>query len=169
MTLNPKQKQFCEEYVIDKDVTHAAIRAGYSAKSAHVTGSRLLKNAKVKEYISTLAKKVSDKLEITTERVLDEIASMAFYDVADLVEISDGNEITGLTCPQDIRKLPRNIRRAITGWKYDALGNFIIKLADRSKALDQLARHLSLYNDKIELGGLDALAERLERAHRATA
>jgi phage terminase small subunit len=169
MTLNPKQKQFCEEYVIDKDVTRAAIRAGYSAKSAHVTGSRLLRHAKVKEYISTLAKKVSDKLEITSERVLDEIASMAFYDVADLVEISDGNEITGLTCPQDIRKLPRNIRRAITGWKYDALGNFIIKLADRSKALDQLARHLSLYNDKIELGGLDALAERLERAHRATA
>jgi phage terminase small subunit len=169
MTLNPRQKLFCEEYVIDRNATRAAIAAGYAKKTARGTGSRMLTNANIKKYISELAKKVSDKLEITSERVLDEIASMAFYDIADLVEISDGNEITGLTSPQDIRKLPRNIRRAITGWKYDALGNFIIKLADRSKALDQLARHLSLYNDKIELGGLDALAERLERAHRATA
>lgn len=61
--------------------------------------------------------------------------------------------------------MPKKLRRAIVGWGYDRNQNFTVKLADKSKALDQLARHLSLYNDKLEVTGLNALAERLEPVH----
>lgn len=111
--------------------------------------------------------------EIRAERVLDEIAAITLYDPGKLMidgeagandpieALIEGRAINGLRCPADIRRLPETMRRAIVGWGYDRNQNFTVKLADKSKALDQLARHLSLYNDKLEVTGLHALAERL--------
>ncbi|RUX08049.1 MAG: terminase small subunit [Mesorhizobium sp.] len=179
--MTPKQEQFVREYLIDLNATQAAIRCGYSAKTANREGSRLLSNADIKEAIAKRNQKRVDKTEITAERVLKEISRMAFYDPLDLIEIvrdalrdeidsddielsDDGKVITGLRNPRDIKFLPEDVRRAIVGWGYDRNQNFTLKLADKSKALDQLARHLSLYNDKLELSGVDALADRLARA-----
>ena len=182
--LTPKQARFVEEYLTDLNATQAAIRAGYSAANADKIGSELLGKTRVKEAIDAAKVQRSEKTEITSERVLKEIAAMAFYDPADLVEIMrelkpgdepgegqcvievDGREyvMEGIASPRDIKKLPEAIRRAIVGWGYDRNQNFTIKLADKSKALDQLARHLSLYNDKLEVTGLGALADRMERA-----
>ena len=52
MALTDKQKRFCEEYLIDLNATQAAIRAGYSPKTAEQTASRLLRNVNVQEYIA---------------------------------------------------------------------------------------------------------------------
>lgn len=52
MALTDKQKRFCDEYLIDLNATQAAIRAGYSPKTAEQTASRLLRNVKVQEYIA---------------------------------------------------------------------------------------------------------------------
>lgn len=178
--LTAKQQRFVEEYLIDLNATQAAIRAGYSEKTANEQGARLLANVSVRDAIDGAKVKRSNKLEITAERVLTEMARMAYYDPLDLIEIArdalpdeiadgvnlseDGKIITGLRSARDIKYLPEDIRRAIVGWGYDRNQNFTIKLADKGKALDQLARHLSLYNDKLEVNGLDALADRLERA-----
>ena len=181
--LTPKQRLFVAEYLKDLNATQAAIRAGYSEKTAHSQGPRLLEDAGVKSAIAAAAEKRAEKLEITAERVLAEIANMAFYDVGDLMIdgdaseelteeqakewekwIVDGRIIHGLRNPADIKRLPEKLRRAIVGWGWDRNGNFTVKLADKSKALDQLARHLSLYNDKLEVTGVDALADRLARA-----
>jgi hypothetical protein len=101
---------------------------------------------------------------------------MAFYDPGKLMicgaanagdpieAVIDGRVIYGSRGPANIKRLPEKVRRAIVGWGWDRNQNFTIKLADKSKALDYLARHLSLYNDKLEVAGLDALAERLARA-----
>lgn len=178
--LTPKQEQFVAEYLIDLNATQAAIRAGYSAKTANEQGARLLANASVKEAVAKANQKRAEKTGITAERVLKEIERMAFYDPVDLIEIirdalpdeiadgvelsDDGKVITGLRSARDIKFLPEDVRRAIVGWGYDRNQNFTLKLADKSKALDQLARHLSLYNDRLELSGIDALADRLARA-----
>ncbi|MDX8492903.1 terminase small subunit [Mesorhizobium sp. VK22B] len=178
--MTPKQERFVREYLIDLNATQAAIRCGYSAKTANREGARLLSNAVIKAAIDAAKIKRTDKLEISGERVLKEISRMAFYDPLDLIEIvrdalpdeiaddvrlsDDGKVIQGLRSAQDIKYLPEDVRRAIVGWGYDRNQNFTLKLADKSKALDQLARHLSLYNDKLEVTGLDALADRLARA-----
>lgn len=182
MELTPKQAAFVREYLIDLNATQAAIRAGYSPKTAQEQSARLLSNAMVKAEVEKASAKRAEKLEISAERVLTEISRMAFYDPLDLIEIirealpdeiadgvelsDDGKVITGLRTARDIKFLPENVRRAIVGWGYDRNQNFTIKLADKSKALDQLARHLALYNDKVEVSVTDALAERLERAAR---
>lgn len=181
--LTPKQACFVREYLIDLNATQAAIRAGYSERGADTAGPRLLENPDVIAAIDAAKADRSEKTEITAERVLKEIATMALYDPGDLVGILrdlNGDEalegegivaidgkryaISGIASAVDILKLPESVRRAIVGWGYDRNQNFTIKLADKSKALDQLARHLALYNDKLELGGLDALADRLARA-----
>lgn len=182
--LTPKQARFVEEYLIDLNATQAAIRAGYSARGADTAGPRLLENPEIKAAIDAAKNERSEQTEITSERVLREIANMAFYDPAQLIgaarELSDASEaldgegivsidgkryaISGITSAVDILKLPEDVRRAIVGWGYDRNQNFTLKLADKSKALDQLARHLSLYKDTMELRGLEGLGDRLARA-----
>lgn len=177
--LTAKQQRFIENYLLDLNATQAAIRAGYSKRTANEQGTQLLNNPAIKTAIDAAKMKRSEKAEISAERVLLEIQRIAFYDPVDLiqvirdalpdeisddVEIIDGKIISGLRSARDIRFLPEDVRRAIVGWGYDRNQNFTIKLADKSKALDQLARHLSLYNDKLEVTGLDALADRLARA-----
>ena len=76
--LTDKQKRFCEEYLIDSNAKQAAIRTGYSKKTADVQGVRLLKNVNVKKYIESRKNKLADNLEITAERTLQEIADIAY-------------------------------------------------------------------------------------------
>lgn len=178
MALTPKQQRFVEAYLIDPNAAAAARAAGSSAKNSQQAGYEFLTNPDVRAAIDAANEKRAKANNITAERVLAEIANMAFYDPAEIMReigeedgddddryrYSDDGKIYGLRGPGDIRALPESVRRAITGWSWDKAGNFTVKLADKGKALDQLARHLSLYNDKLEVTGVDALADRLMRA-----
>ncbi|MDP0495695.1 MAG: terminase small subunit [Verrucomicrobiota bacterium JB024] len=73
MALSGKHERFAQEYVVDLNATQAAIRAGYSDKSAHVTGARLLKNAKVAARITELQAELSESTKVTAEYVLSSI------------------------------------------------------------------------------------------------
>ena len=68
------------EYLIDLNATRAAEMAGYSPKTAYSQGQRLLKNVEVQRAIQAAMDKRADKLEITADRVLQEIAKLAFLD-----------------------------------------------------------------------------------------
>lgn len=78
--LNEKQLKFCTEYVKDFNAKQAAIRAGYSAKTAEQTGSRLLSHVKVKAEIRSIQSKISDKVIVSREKVLAQYAKLAFFD-----------------------------------------------------------------------------------------
>jgi phage terminase small subunit len=174
--MTPKQQRFVQEYLIDLHATNAAIRAGYAKEWAGRNADRLTKNKEIATAIASATAKLSTKADISAERVLKEIAAMAFYDPADLMidgeagdddreaVVINGRVIYGLRGPADIKRLPEKVRRAIVGWSWDKNLMFTVKLADKSKALDQLARHLALYNDKLEVTGLDGWADRVARA-----
>ena len=70
--LNPKQAQFCQEYVIDHNGTQAAIRAGYSVKSARVKASQLLTKVNIKHCIAEIKAKLAIKMGITQESIARE-------------------------------------------------------------------------------------------------
>ena len=162
--LNERQVLFAKEYLKDLNATRAALAAGYSEKTAYSQAGQLLKKLEIKKYIEENMQKRADKLELSSDRVLQEISHMAFYDPASIASAKDADGDFVVSCAADIARLPEDVRRAIVGWGYNKDGKFTLKLADKSKALDQLARHLSLYNDKVEVKGLGELAERLERA-----
>ena len=74
--LTAKQERFVEEYLIDLNATQAAIRAGYSAKAAHVTGSRLLTNAKVAAAIAAAKQERSKDTKIDAAWVLKQAVKL---------------------------------------------------------------------------------------------
>ncbi|WP_435310654.1 terminase small subunit [Primorskyibacter sedentarius] len=90
--ITPKQEIFAREYLVDLNATQAAIRAGYSPKCAESRGSKLMAIPAVAEYVSKLMHKRTSKLDLTADRVLQEIARIAFTDVSklgDAVKASD--------------------------------------------------------------------------------
>src|SRR5579872_3987940 len=78
--LTSKQKRFCDEYLVDHNAKRAMIAAGYSAKSAEVTGSKTLRIPKVRAYLAAKERKIEKKLEISAERTMLELARIAFGD-----------------------------------------------------------------------------------------
>lgn len=150
-SLPPRQQMFVAEYLANgMNATQAAIKAGYSAKTAESQACRLLRNVKVAEEIGARAEKVLAKREITAERVLDEIAKMAFFDPRKLFR-ADGALVP-------IAELDEECAAAIAGVDvkelFGAEGAFRgllkkIKLADKGANLERLGRYLKLFTDKV--------------------
>lgn len=162
--LTPKQQRFVEEYLVDLNATQAAIRAGYSARTAEWIGPQLLGKTHVAEAVRAGRESLSKRTEITQERVLQEYARLAFMDPRKLFD--------GTGAPRPIHELDDDTAAAIVGLDVVQVGNAEVgvgdvlkyKLADKKGALDSVARHLGMFNDKLDLKVTDALAERLARA-----
>jgi len=76
--LTQKQKRFCEEYLVDFNATQAVIRAKYTKRSASSMGYENLKKPEIRTYISELVKARKLKTQVTADRVLEELAKIAF-------------------------------------------------------------------------------------------
>lgn len=152
--LAPKAKRFAEEYVVDLNATQAAIRAGYSAKSAYSQAHDLLRKPEVAEAISEAMRRRSEATGITASRVLQEIALIAFSDITDIVD-----NHTGELLIKRLSDLPRPVRRLIESVK-ETPGEFgiarAVKLHPKIPALKLLVDHLGLEAPKkLEHGGKD--------------
>jgi phage terminase small subunit len=85
--LTPKQQTFVDEYLVDLNATQAAIRAGYSKKTARSQGERMLTNVDVAAAIQKGFQKRSERTQITAEKVLLELAVIAFADLQQLADM----------------------------------------------------------------------------------
>jgi len=90
--MTPKQAAFVQQYLVDRNATQAAIRAGYSAKTASSAGERLLRNVEISAAIERETSDIAGRLGITAERVLQERSRLAFFDVRKLFR-DDGSPI----------------------------------------------------------------------------
>lgn len=159
---------FSQEYVIDLNATRAALAAGYSESNSAQIGSALLKNPKVSKLITTLLSQRASKSGVKAEKVVEELARMAFSNMADYMEIDEHGKPKGL----DLSRLTRDQAAAIleitedtTGGSGDGERRLVLrtkfKLADKGRALELLGRHLGMFQDNVKITGLEGLAERL--------
>ena len=88
--LSDKQRRFCEEYTVDFNATQAAIRAGYSPKTANEQASRLLANVSIQAFVRELQQKLSEKTEITKDKIVAEYAKLAFFDIRKILTVDGG-------------------------------------------------------------------------------
>lgn len=155
--LNAKQERFAHEYLVDLNASQAAIRAGYSKKTAGSQGHDLLKKPEVQELIQREQAKRLNKMELTGERVLAELARLAFVDIRKAFN-PDGT----LKKPHDIDD---DTAAALAG--IDTTATVIqgsgeddpplslvtkkVKTFDKKGALELALRHLGLLNDKIDV------------------
>src|SRR5262252_9365426 len=91
--LTPTQRAFAREYLVDRNATRAAIRAGFKPGSARELGQRLLTRVAVSDAISAGEAKLAGKIEITVERVLEELGAVAFATTARLFDRETGKMI----------------------------------------------------------------------------
>lgn len=165
--LSNKQKLFCDEYLIDLNVTQAAIRAGYSENYANKKAFLLLEKPEIKAYIDKKMKAREQRTEITQDKVLEEIAAIAFSNASDFFKVIDRKiMINGYEVFDDegnpktykdveitnTDKLSLDSRKVISGIKVGANG-IEVKLNDKLKALELVGRHLGMFKDKVEVSG----------------
>lgn len=166
--LTPKQARFIEEYLIDLNATQAAIRAGYSARTAGQIGDENLKKPEIASALEIAMAKRSERTAITADRVLAELAKIGFADlrravqwranVTGMVEEEDGSQrlaVTNEVQLVDSDKLDDDTAAAIAEISQTAQGGLKIKLHDKKSALDSIGRHLGMFKDKTELSGPD--------------
>lgn len=98
MALNAKQNRFVEEYPVDLNATQAAIRAGYSKKTAYSIGQRLLKDVEIQEAIQKAMKDGSERTGITQDKVVEELGKVAFAEAHDYTDadLKYGNKLKAL-------------------------------------------------------------------------
>lgn len=161
MKLTAKQIRFVDEYLVDFNATQAAIRAGYKAKTAHVIGAENLRKPKIAEEIARRQKDLQRRTEISQDRVVKELARIAFADVTDYAYVMQAIiERDGVKVPvesaviKETYDLTDDQRAAIASIKQGANG-VEIKLHDKIKALELLGRHIGMFNDKLSLSGTD--------------
>jgi phage terminase small subunit len=139
--LTPKQKRFVDEYLIDLNATQAAVRAGYSKKTAYSTGQRLLKKVEVQEMVQKRNLDRERRTEITQDRVLQELASIGFAKGTDYASIDS----TGRVALKSTDSLTTQQKAAVISIKETQSG-VEVKIADKVKALELLGKHLGLFD-----------------------
>jgi phage terminase small subunit len=149
--------------------TQAAIRAGYSEKTAHSCGPRLLSFAGVKEKVAALQSDRAKSLEITAERVLKELARLAFFDPSEIVTVGKSGRIT----IKPTKEQTEDQRRAIQSVSETAEGTKI-KFADKLRALELVGKHIGLFVERVQIepprpakSMTDAELEEIARAGRS--
>lgn len=150
--MTAKQEKFCIEYLIDLNATQAAIRAGYSKKTANIIGTQNLSKLSIKTYIENIRKTDSENAGITREMVLDGYKKLAFYDSRKFYD-AEGNLLS-------IPDLDGETSFALSGFEVEEIkekGFSVgftkkIKMSDRKGALDSISKVLG-FNAPTEIKG----------------
>jgi phage terminase small subunit len=167
--LTAKQKAFVQEYLVDLNATQAAIRAGYSQKTADVQGVRLLGNVKVQNALNEAMKNREIRTEITQDKVLKELARIAFSSGSDFAKVVTKpvmkkvwNDATQEYEEKEVEEqfvelfdtdsLSSDKKAAISGIKEGKYG-IEVSSCDKVKALELIGKHLGMFKDKVEISG----------------
>jgi len=167
--LTPKQQRFVDEYLKDLNATQAAVRAGYSAKTAEWIGPQLLGKTHVAEAIADGMAKRQARTEVNADYVLKKLVAIAEMDVLDIM--TDDMSI------KPVSQWPKVWRQYLSGFDlaemFEGRGDERemvgilkkIKWPDKVKNLELIGRHLGMFKDKVEVTGKDGgpIATKTER------
>jgi phage terminase small subunit len=144
--LSPKQIRFIDEYLIDFNASAAAIRAGYSKKTAHSIGFENLRKPEIQQAIQAKQKELAHKAGVTRERIVEEAARLSFSDLRKLFDV-DGNLKPLHELDDATAAAISSVELQVSGNGDDVVMTKKIKLWDKNSALDKLLKHLGMEND----------------------
>lgn len=155
--LTEKQKRFVAEYLVDLNATQAAIRAGYSEKTAEQIGYQLLQKTSVQAAIQEAQDERSKRTEITQDMVVNELVKVAFANGADYARVvslpgSDGRQGAQTVELTDTDTLTADQKAAISSIEETRFG-IKVSTYDKVRALELLGKHLGMFTDRVEHSG----------------
>lgn len=146
--LTEKQQRFVDEYLIDLNATQAAIRAGYSVRTANEQGAQNLAKLSIQQAISEKMAERSRRTGVNQDRVVLELAKIALVKMTDIVDnygqIKDTATDDDLACIESIKY---KSSESDTGSSEERE----VKIASKLKALELLGKHLGMWNDKLDV------------------
>ena len=146
--LTEKQQRFVDEYMIDLNATQAAIRAGYSVKTANEQGSQNLAKLSIQQAIAEQMAERSKRTGINQDRVVLELAKIALVKMTDIVD-SQGR-IKSDASPDDLACI-ESVRYKESESDTGSSVEREVKIASKLKALELLGKHLGMWNDKLDV------------------
>ena len=152
--LSDQRQRFVDEYLIDLNGTQAAIRAGYSVKTAQEQSSRLLSNVMVQEAISKAMAARSRRTGVNQDRVVLELAKLAFVKMTDVV---DSNGRIREDATDDDLSCIESIKYKESDNEFGGSVEREVKIGSKLKALELLGKHLGMWNDKIDVKGVEGV------------
>jgi phage terminase small subunit len=144
MALTDKQEMFCREYLTDLNATQAAIRAGYSAKTANRTAHENMTKPEIQARLAELMKERNQKAQISSEYVLNRLVEIDQLDVLDI--LNDEGDM------KPVKEWPKSWRTTLSGLDIIAMGSDQdtttlvkkIKWPDKLKNLELLGKHIDV-------------------------
>lgn len=127
--MNARQKRFCDEYLIDCNATQAAIRAGYSKKTANEQGNRLLANVSIKTYIEEQLEKIHNEKTADAQEVIEYLTSV----------------MRGQQTEQTLQLIGEGVQQ---------IADIDVSAKERLKAAELLGKRYGLFTDKINVDGV---------------
>lgn len=170
MALTERQKKFVNEYLKDLNATKAAERAGYASKTAGSQGNRMLKNVEIQNEIGKKMKAREKRTEVTQDKVIKELASIAFARTSDYAKVITRNikdpitgkkvKVTGVKLTETDELTDEQIA-ALSCIKEGKYG-IEVSQCDKVRALELLGKHLGMWKDKLEVSGLEDEKSKLD-------
>lgn len=153
--LNAKQARFVQEYIVDLNATQAAIRAGYSEKTAHSQGQRLLKNVGIAEAISKAQEQRGERTQITADRVLKELARIGLSDLRQAFD-EQGNLKRPADWDDELAAAVSSVE-VVARNSGDGAVEYVhkLKMWDKNTALANIAKHFGMFIERHEHTGKD--------------
>lgn len=146
--LTAKQKRFVEEYLIDLNATQAAIRSGYKVDNAQQMGSENLSKPVIAEAIGKAMAERSKRTGISQDRVIQELAKIAFVNITDIV--NDDGSIKYNASNEDLACI-ESIKVKTSESSAGSMEEREVKVASKVKTLELLGKHLGMWNDKLDV------------------
>lgn len=148
MELTEQQKKFCREYMKDFNGTQAAIRAGYSKKTANEQASQLLAKLNIQKFLESLKGKAAEKHDGLADEIVAELKKIGFSDIKKYLD-SD-NTIKDISkLPSELTTVVESIKKTETEFGDDKTGgtktSIQFKLHSKLDALEKLAKYVGLY------------------------
>ncbi len=159
--LTPKQQRFVDEYLVDLNASAAAARAAYSERSAGKIGFQLLEKTRIQEAVKRAKAERIERIKITQDEVLQELAKTGFADIKDYlsyrtekVQVAIDDEGTPIFDYRHVIELKPSDKidgAVVAEISQSDKGAFRFKLHDKIKALENIGRHLGMWNDKLQM------------------
>lgn len=172
-SLTPKQQRFIEEYLVDLNATQAAIRAGYSARSAASIGEENLRKPDIAAAVEAAQQKRAERLGVTADRIEEELAAVAFSNLRDVASW-DEDEVTLIPADDLSDQAARSLREVnarvetVEGESGSRTTRHVqVKQHDKLRALELLGKRHGMWRERVELhhsGLADVFAEIRRRA-----
>ncbi|MCM1958159.1 terminase small subunit [Acinetobacter modestus] len=155
MALRGKQQRFVDEYLVDRNATQAAIRAGYSAKTANEIGAQNLAKLSIKEAIAIGEAEIAERTKITQDMVIKELAKIGFSNMLDYINVTEGGDpvtdFSTLTRDQAAAISEITVEEYTEGRGDDArnVKRTKFKLSEKRSALVDIGKHLGMFKDHL--------------------